>query len=467
MSRAGRGAARGRARRVVRLLALNALGAALGLAALGAAAEVALRLSVPFMTPHRPQVFEPGVGFLLRPSAEVRATNGLDFWTTDRVNRLGFRDREPPSPERAAATCHLALIGDSFVEAKQVPLADRLHLRLEERAAEELPALDLTTSAWGMGNTGQAQQLAFYDRFVRPLRPKVLALLFHPHDFPDNSALLRAALFGWDPERPPEPSVARGPDGAFAWRPPLDEDFEPARAPGARRPARSWAGRSWFGLWLLAKRWTFRQGGARNDALVSRLDELRRRPEFAGLLRGFRPRNRHEIMLGFARPDLPPALADALDATGFALRRFRERADEIDAAVVGLAVHSFETMQARADREAAPPPGGPGPPADEPAAPRNLLLDRLRTRASAAGIPVLDLGAEIRRRGLTPDAVRWPNDDHWNAAGHRLAAEMLLDWLRANPSVCDRPRRERGGAPGPASPAVSRVVSPAVSPTAP
>lgn len=447
MSRAGPGSRR-RAGRVFRLLALNAVGAALGIAAIGAAAELALRFSTPFMAPHRPQVFRPGVGFLLQPSAEVRATNGLDFWTTDRVNRLGFRDREPPTPERAAATCHLAVIGDSFVEAKQVPLADRLHLRLEELAARELPALDLTTSAWGMGNTGQVQQLAFYDEFVRPLRPKVVALLFHPHDLPDNSALLRAALFGWDPERPPEPSAVRGPDGAFAWRPPLDREFEAARAPGARRRPRSWMGHSWFGHWLLAKRWTFRQGGARNAAMISRLDALRRRPEYAELLHDYRPQNRHEVMLGFARPDLAPVLEDALDSTAFALRRFRERADEIGAALVGLAVHSFDSMQARADRETGDSRRRPPPPAAERRASRNLLLDRTRSRASAAGIPVLDLGAEIRRRGMNPAEVRWPHDDHWNAAGHRLAAEMLLRWLQDNRSVCDGPRREEVGTTG-------------------
>ena len=62
--------------------------------------------------------------------AEVRWTNGLDFWTVSRTNSPGFLDREPPDPERAAASRHVAVFGDSFVEAKEVAVADKFHVRL-------------------------------------------------------------------------------------------------------------------------------------------------------------------------------------------------------------------------------------------------------------------------------------------------------------------------------------------------
>ena len=52
--------------------------------------------------------------------------------------------------ERAAASCHITMIGDSYVEALQVPIADKFHVRLEDLAARELRHLDVTTSAFGV-----------------------------------------------------------------------------------------------------------------------------------------------------------------------------------------------------------------------------------------------------------------------------------------------------------------------------
>ena len=90
------------------------------------------------------RLFVHGVGVLLRPDTEVRWTNRLDIWAVSRTNRLGFPDREPPSPKRAPAGCHIAIIGDSFVEALQVTIPEKFQVRLEEMAARELPALGVT-----------------------------------------------------------------------------------------------------------------------------------------------------------------------------------------------------------------------------------------------------------------------------------------------------------------------------------
>ena len=142
-------------RRALRLAGWNALLIIAGLALIGLAGEAWLRSTMPFVASHAPTVFVPDVGMLRRPHTEIRWTNGLDFWTVSRTNHLGFLDREPPNPEQAAESCHITMIGDSFVEAKDVPIADKFHVRLEEMAARELPRLDVTTSAFGMGGTGQ------------------------------------------------------------------------------------------------------------------------------------------------------------------------------------------------------------------------------------------------------------------------------------------------------------------------
>ena len=122
-------------RRVLRLMGWNAVGIISGLVLIVASGEVLLRLTRPFMREAMPSCFLPKVGLVGKPNAEVRWTNGLDFWTTSRINSLGFLDREPISSERAAESCHITMIGDSFVEAREVTISDKFHVQLEEMAA--------------------------------------------------------------------------------------------------------------------------------------------------------------------------------------------------------------------------------------------------------------------------------------------------------------------------------------------
>ena len=185
-------AGRGRRRRALRVVGVNALLLCLGLATLFGAAEAYLRLREPFDASVAPTRLVPGVGLIRVPGAEVRHTNNLDYWTVSVANSLGFLDREPIAPEEAAASCHVAVIGDSLVEARQVSISDKFHVRMERLAARQLPKLLVTTSAWARGGTGQLNQLPFYDRFVRPSRPKMVLLVFVSNDFEDNSAILKA-----------------------------------------------------------------------------------------------------------------------------------------------------------------------------------------------------------------------------------------------------------------------------------
>ena len=166
----------------------NALGACAGLGAVAVAGEAYLRLAHPFQQIWwRPTVYLPGVGNHLAVHAEVWHTNRHDHWTVSRTNSLGFLDREPPSPQVARAGCHVAFVGDSFVEAAQVGIADKFHVRLEEMAAERLPALGVTTAAYGHANTGQVQQLPYWETWIRSRIPRLLVLVFVSNDFRDNA----------------------------------------------------------------------------------------------------------------------------------------------------------------------------------------------------------------------------------------------------------------------------------------
>ena len=150
--------------RILRVAVWNLLLIIAGLVVIAAVGEVYVRLSTPFERNVIPTRFVPGVGVIYEPGAESRWTNYREFWTISRSNSWGFLDREPISPERAAESCHITIIGDSFVDAREVPISDKVQVRLEELAARELPELDVTTSAFGIRGTAQVNQLPFYDR---------------------------------------------------------------------------------------------------------------------------------------------------------------------------------------------------------------------------------------------------------------------------------------------------------------
>ena len=346
---------------------------------------------------------------MYEPNVEVRVTNHLDFWTVSRTNRWGFLDLDPPAPKRAAASCHISVIGDSFVEASQVPISDKFHVRLEHLAARELPGLDVTTSAFGRSNTAQASQLPYYDEYAKRLSPKVLVLVFLPNDFGGNSALTMARRHGWDPDKAPYAYPERTVGGIKLRMPSLEyRDLSPSwegyerqfNVKGVDIKPKSWLYRtdlwvtdvSYFGSWLHAKARTL----LTDPSLERRVsfawkEELRQRPSYESLFQD----SSHED-----------------DFTAFALQQFKERAERDSVVLLILAVF----MESRGHRG----------------------FDRLNAIVGTQGIPVINMSDYIIRQGGSIKDSHWEHDFHWNANGHQWAAEALFEYLRQHPEVCTR-----------------------------
>lgn len=425
--RTARTSSSGRLRRALRLIGWHALVLVVGAVLIAIVGEAWLRRPAPFMTSNSRHEFVPDVGILLKPDMEVRHTNRLDFWTVSRTNSLGFLDREPPNPERAAASCHVAVIGDSFVEAREVSIEDKFHVRIEELAARDLPHLDVTTSAFGHSNTSQIHQLPFYDEYARLLRPKLVVLVFAFNDLKDNSPILYGLSSNYDPDHLPYASAEKGPDGKMKLRPP-DPDYRKFRLQTPRPPEpESWikAGIrkarevSWFARWLEAERFALYH--PRGRVLFKKAEALKEDPRYAELTGWRLPtaerERRSPLRFGvptFAQADLPPVFEDALVYTAYGLEQFKERAMRDGAELVILASHSMKTFGPR-------------------------LFDRMSEIAAAQDIPVIDQADYILRQGAELEDANWSHDMHWNVAGHGWAAEALLDYLKRRPEVCLAP----------------------------
>ena len=367
----------------------NVLFLSLGAALIFTDWEAWFHLRAPFTELRQPTRFVPGVGLLNEPGAEVRWTSSGEFWVAQRANRWGFLDREPPTPEQAARTCHIAFIGDSFVEAREVPVADKFHVRLEELAARALPRLNIATSAYGRHATGQVNQLPFYAEYARRLRPKLVVLVFANNDFMDNHKLGAAVFIGWDPDQAPYVFAEKTAAGAFALRPP-----DPA----------------WRILPIA--------GETRGIRLPRRRAELLAQdPRYQSVIEAYLS-GASEYGVRLRRLLQDPALPlfeEAMEFTAFALDEFQRRVAD-DGASLWLLLATSRRMRI-------------GDASD----PRRVLVDDL---AEARGIPVVSLHDYLVRQGRKLGDGTFPSDGHWNPTGHRWVAEALLERLRQRPEVC-------------------------------
>ena len=368
--------------------------------------EAWFHMREPFTEPRLPTRFEPGVGLLNEPGAEARWTNRVNFWVAQRANRWGFLDREPLSPEQAAQTCHIAFLGDSFVEAKEVSVAEKFHVRLEELAALALPQLDITTSAFGRNATGQINQLPFYDAYARRLRPKLVVLVFVRNDFKDNHKLVAGIITGWDPDQAPYAVADKTATGALELRPP-----DPAwrMLPISSGPPEE-------GFWALG--WLRRKTGRVPTAGQTfgpkarrlRTELLAQRPRYQAVIEASKPH------LTAVLPDPPTPLSmEVLEFTAFALDEFQRRV-AADGASLWLLLAASSVF-----------------PLGDASDPHRVVIEDL---AEARGIPVVSLHDYLVRQGLVAADGTFPFDGHWNPTGHRWVAEALLERLRQGPEVC-------------------------------
>lgn len=400
----------------LRLLGWNLLFIGAGGLLIFAFAEAWFRLANPYHDPDwRPSRFVPSVGLLHWPGQTKRLQNGRGDWVENRVNSLGFLAREPLAPERAAQSCHIAMIGDSFVEASQVPIADKFQVRLENLAAQALPSMDVTTSAFGIPGTGQVSQLPLWDEYAKGLAPKALVLVFVPNDFTGNSKLLGSLDLGSDPDDMPYAYAEKTANGAIELRSP-DPNWR-SLASSADTPfpiavSRFLSRRSLFYRYLNDKFSLLGDEYAEwNTTFQGRMALLRQRPHYESAFQGWEAKTGWDAQLLAVSEDPPPIFKEALEFTGFALDEFKRRADQDGVRLVILAVHHV---------------------GDE----RNSFWIKLNDLAANRGIPVLSQYDHILRQGGAIEDANWPYDGHWTPAGHQWAAEVLLDYLQQNPEIC-------------------------------
>jgi lysophospholipase L1-like esterase len=347
---------------------------------------------------------DPRLGWRKKPGARVRYDR-REYATEVAVNGNGLRD-----PERAYAappgTFRVLALGDSFVEGYTVDM-DKTVTQVLEKALRG-PGCPVEVLNAGTHAYSTDQEYLFYlDQGIR-YSPQVVLLFAYYNDVLWNLAV---NYFG-----SPKPLLVPVGDRLVLSNDPVPPPYRgptppppPPPAPKLRSAAYEWA------------KGRLARGAPRAFNALARAGLWERlggdTPE--DQMRVFKRRQQPLVEAARERTDaILRALAKETAARGsrFALVYVPSRMEVSD--------RDWELTRLAYDME-------------EKAWDRTLVARRFAAIGASAGFPVLDLSPDLRRAGQgVLGEPYFVHDGHWNAAGHRAAAEGIERFLR-----------ERGWAP--------------------
>ncbi len=346
----------------------------------------------------------PATGWRGNPNFQTTIATGSLVHNL-KLNSRGMHDTEQPL-DKPAGTYRILLLGDSFVHAIQVPEAATAHQILEEQLnqADDLPPVQVISG--GVSGWGTGQQLRYYQTEGRSYQPDmVLLMLYLGNDVKDNL---------------PGRGITVNGKNCYAPYFTLDNNrlnSDPLRYAPGLPPALGQAN------WLHRQASNLLGSLHQYSALYTQLEPL------------LAPEPIQASMLDFYIGN-NPTFDYALELTYQLVDELRRQVEQ-DGARFGVVLISpyslveFSQMDAAAreqvyQRLPAMRPAETMPPPNQTVA----------ARLSTDGSPTLDLLppflAHLAGGG---EPLFFDQDQHWNVAGNRLAAETIYTWLAEQQSI--------------------------------
>lgn len=174
-------------RRIVAALLLCTFSVALAFGTIEAGVRLLHLVPSTFFEP------DPVIGTRLIPGKSGWWTQEeLEFRTPVKINQEGFRDIDHRK-EKPQGVTRVLVIGDSFIEAMQVPLEATVARQLQsmlDPTGERVEVISM-----GISGFGTAGELLLYERFGRAYRPDIVILNFYAgNDVRNNSPTLEPGL---------------------------------------------------------------------------------------------------------------------------------------------------------------------------------------------------------------------------------------------------------------------------------
>lgn len=345
---------------------------------------------------------DPVVGAALRPNAQ-------GWWTKEgheyiRISSQGLRDREH-TKAKPANTVRIAVLGDSFAEALQLPMEKAFWAIMESRLREcgAMPGQNVEVINFGVSGYGTAQELLTLRHKVWDYAPDIVLLAVTTmNDISDDSRALKQSndipYFVFS-------------DGRLV----LDDSFRNSRKYRFRGSALNYPL-----MWLKDHSRVAQAIYEARDA-VSLWVQSRSRSTTPGEL---------GIYDATYREPRDDVWRDAWRVTEALIVLMRDEVKERHAKFFVVTLSSGFQVH-------------PDPKVRQEIMEKRGLTDvfypdlRVKDLCERESIPVMVLAPGLQRyaeqnkvllHGFGKDA---PLDSHWNELGHRIAGEMMADWLCA------------------------------------
>lgn len=376
------------------------------------------------------QTGDPVTGWKMIPNASGRwFNNWFEYDTTISVNERSLRAPADLTYEKPEGVFRVIVLGDSFVEAAQVELAESFPQQLGDLLRQQ--GLNAQVINAGVGGWGNDQELIWLREEGYKYKPDLVVLAVFPrNDFMNNyqpleaanmrsnnkpyfrleNGQLKAELFPFDP----------------ATAPPVENLVEIPQAEtipeGPLIGVRNW-------LWAHSALYRYIDPRIRVTApyfaiWLDRIGLLKAGDETEVLVKQQLP-----VPMAYNVYHNPPTAEwqSALDLTGAIFAEVKRLSTEMGAKSAGLVVTAPEQVMPeywQALHYQYPQMQSVDWSLDFPSDKTVELFNKI-------GMPVLNPLALFRQRYADGDNLHFYVDGHWTAQGHRLVARQLFNFLAA------------------------------------
>lgn len=374
--------------------------------------EIGLRWIMPAPEPTR---FSEHTGWRGNPH-ETKILNTDGYEHTLKLNSLGMHDTEHPF-EKPADTYRILMLGDSFVEARQVTEDETAHQVLEDLLNESSTGKRYSVISAGVPAWGTSQQLLYYKSEGRLFEPDLVLLMFYlGNDVTDNLPVHGATFNGVTYYSPYFP-ICNGELDLNPW----------VYAPGVRPAVDACpAIQKWFAKQLHTLYWHSRIYSVLSP-LINRLQSDFLHKDLPNI-HLYVPQNNKVFREQFPREN--KAIEYGWEVVFGVIEELQR---EVEADGAKLAVVLID--QADVIEVASLPPGEQ----EARAAALPYLMEarldapeqRFRQALSGRNLDLLNLQPLLVEHIIqNGERLYFPHDKHWNVAGNRVVAEILHNWLR-------------------------------------
>jgi lysophospholipase L1-like esterase len=347
--------------------------------------------------------WDPAIGMKLIPGKHGRSVKPGLYDVSVQVNSAGFRDREH-ALDKPAGIRRVALLGDSVVEALQVPFEESITPLIERQL--QTVGIHCEVINFGVSGTGTAREYLALRDYALKYRPDLVLLFFVGNDFGDNTRELKGLSYI------PYPQTRK--DGSLI----LDQNGHPLFTAFADQPSR-------FRVLTNVLRdysKSYRLVRETIDTLPS-LDEMwgRLSPKSIVAAASNSPKDTNLGLYEIYRTQPKPQWTKGWRVTEDLLTAMRDLAVEnhTEFAVV-MVPSAWEVYPQRWQEVLDQTPGMRGADVDVALPSRNL-----NRFLSDQHVRVIDLLPDFSARAAVAPPLYLRGDGHWTAAGHRLAADLI------------------------------------------